>query len=187
MSKQHRVIAIVGMCGSGKSEAACIFEEHGYQRVRFGDATDNEMKKRGMPVNEANERLCREQLRRELGMAAYAIINQPRIDAALESSNVVADGLYSWDEYVSLKSYYGRRFAVLAVYASPATRYARLAARPVRPLTAEEAAGRDKSEIENLQKGGPIAMADYTITNEADLAALRRQTEAVLALFEANA
>jgi dephospho-CoA kinase len=184
MEKTNRVIAIVGMAGSGKSEAARVFEEHGYIRVRFGDITDGEMKKRGLAVNEANERLCREQMRQELGMAAYAILNRPRIDAALQNSAVVADGLYSWEEYLSLKEYYGAKFAVVAVYAAPQTRYRRLAARAIRPLNFTEASSRDRSEIENLNKGGPIVMADFTLTNEADLAALHLQTEIILEKIE---
>ena len=180
MNTGNKVIAIVGMAGSGKSEVAQIFEAHGYIRVRFGDATDGQMKKRGLPVCEASERLCREQLRQELGMAAYAIVNQPRIDVALKTSNVVADGLYSWEEYLSLKSYYGDRFSVVAVNSSPKARYKRLACRSIRPLTFNEASSRDKSEIENLNKGGPIAMADYTLINESNLADLKQQTESVL-------
>jgi dephospho-CoA kinase len=177
----NKVIAIVGMAGAGKSEVAKVFGDHGFTRVRFGDITDGEMKKRGMDVCEANERFCREILRKELGMAAYAILNRPRIDSALQATNVVADGLYSWEEYLSLKSYYGQRFGVVAVYSSPQTRYARLGCRQVRPLTCEEASSRDKSEIENLNKGGPIAMADFTITNESSLNDLQHQTEAILA------
>jgi len=176
----RKEVAVVGMAGSGKSEVARIFEQNGYVRVRFGDATDIELKKRNLELNEANERYCREILRDELGMAAYAVLNQPRIDAALKTANVVADGLYSWEEYLSFKDYYGSRFSVIAVYASPATRYARLARRSHRPLSAEEAAGRDHSEIENLNKGGPIAMADFTIINETGLDHLRRQTESIL-------
>jgi len=175
-----KVVAIVGMAGSGKSEAARVFADRGYFRVRFGDITDSEMKKRNMEICEANERICREQLRQEMGMAAYAILNQPRIDAALKNANVAADGLYSWEEYLSFKSYYGSRFYVVAVYASPKTRYARLAERQHRPLTLEEAVSRDKSEIENLNKGGPISLADFTIINESTVEELRKQTEIIL-------
>ncbi len=46
-----RIVAIVGMTGSGKSEVASIFEKHGYERVRFGDVTDKEVAKRGLPLN----------------------------------------------------------------------------------------------------------------------------------------
>ena len=76
-----KVVAIVGMAGSGKSEVARVLENHGFVRVRFGDVTDEEMKKRNLERCEASERFCRESLRKELGMAAYAILNQPRIDA----------------------------------------------------------------------------------------------------------
>jgi dephospho-CoA kinase len=176
-----KVVAIVGMAGSGKSEVSRVLEDHGFFRVRFGDITDGEMKKRGLEINEANERYCRELLRKEYGMAAYAILNQPRIDEALKTTDVVADGLYSWEENLSFKSHYGERFSVIAVYASPRTRYARLAKRNHRPLTTGEAASRDKSEIENLNKGGPIAMADFAILNDSTLDNLRAQAEAVLA------
>jgi dephospho-CoA kinase len=173
----RKVVAIVGMAGSGKSEVARVFENHGFIRIRFGDVTDSEMKKRSLDPCEASERYCREILRKEHGMAAYAILNQPRIDAALKDADVVADGLYSWEEYLSFKSYYGNRFYVVAVYSPPQTRYIRLAGRNQRALRVEEAASRDKSEIENLNKGGPIAMADFTIINESTLEHLRQQAE----------
>ncbi len=177
----RKVVAIVGMTGSGKSEVTKVFKDAGFAGIRFGDITEDEMRKRSLVRNEASERYCRELLRKEMGMAAYAILNRPLIDSALENSDVVADGLYSWEEYIELKSYYGERFFVVAVCSPPKTRYARLAGRPVRPLTAEEAASRDKSEIENLNKGGPIAMADYVIPNEHNLDYLLLQSKVVLA------
>ena len=175
-----KVVSIVGMAGSGKSEVAKVFEEHGYKRVRFGGITDEEVKKRGLALNEENERLVRQQLRKEHGMAAYAKLNLPKIEALLKSSDVVVDGLYSWEEYTLLKSKYGADFHVVAVYASPETRYERLGKRQVRPLTSAEAASRDVAEIENTNKGGPIAMAGFTIMNETSLKDLRKETEKVI-------
>jgi len=180
MVNENRVVALVGMAGSGKSEVAKILERQGFTRVRFGDITDQEIKKRGLALNEENERHIREILRKELGMAAYAILNRPRIDAALKSHPVVADGLYSWEEYLYFKNCYPENFVVIAVYASPQTRYERLSRREYRPLSPQEAAGRDKAEIENLNKGGPIAMADFTIINESTLDELKQQTEKIL-------
>jgi len=169
------------MAGSGKSEVARLFEKSGYRRIRFGDVTDIEAAKRGLPLNEANERQVREQLRTELGMAAYARLNLPRIDEALLNSNVIVDGLYSWEEYVLLKDYYGERLKLVAVYSSPRTRTSRLAVRRIRPLTAQETADRDKNEIEVINKGGPIALADYTIINESSLQDLKEQTQLIIA------
>jgi dephospho-CoA kinase len=176
-----KVVAIVGMTGSGKSEVAGLFEKHGFIRIRFGDVTDEEVKKRGLELNEENERHVRELLRKERGMEAYAELNLPRIYAALKNSDVVIDGLYSWEEYTFLKDYYGEDLYLVAVYASPATRYARLTGRPDRRLTVEEAANRDAAEIDNLNKGGPIAMADFTIVNESSLTDLKKQTERIIA------
>jgi len=178
-----KVVAIVGMAGAGKSEVARVFEEHGFKKVRFGDITDEELKNRGLESNEENERYIRQQLRKKHGMAAYAKLNLPRIDSSLKSSNVVVDGLYSWEEYTLLKERYGERLSVLAVWASPATRHARLVHRAERPLTLEEAVNRDREEIENINKGGPIAMADFTIVNEASLEELKGETKRVLSVL----
>ena len=179
-----KVVAIVGMAGAGKSEVARMFEEHGFNKVRFGDITDEELRNRGLEANEEHERYVRQQLRKEHGMAAYAKLNLPRIDSSLKSSNVVVDGLYSWEEYILLKQYYGGQFTVVAVWASPTTRHARLAHRAERPLTLAEAANRDKSEIENINKGGPIAMADFTIVNEASLEELEKETKRVSSVLK---
>lgn len=174
------VVSIVGMAGSGKSEVARVFQAGGFTRVRFGDITDREVRQRGLELNEENERYVRELLRKEQGMAAYARLNLPVIDKALETSDVVIDGLYSWEEYIFLKGHYGDGFSVVAVLASPGTRHTRLTVRSERGLTLEDAAARDKAEIENINKGGPIAMADYTIVNESFLDDLERETEKII-------
>jgi len=179
-----KVIAIVGMAGSGKSEVASVFEEAGFKRVRFGDVTDDEVKKRGLALNEENERKVRQELREKHGMAAYARLNIPRIDEGLKSSNVVVDGLYSWEEYILLKKQYGATLSLVAVFASPATRHRRLGSRKIRPLMPAEAEERDKTEIENSHKGGPIAVADYTLVNEGSIEMLRQNTEYLLALLK---
>ena len=116
-------------------------------------------------------------------MAAYAKLNLPRIDEASKYSDIVIDGLYSWEEYTFLKDYYGEDFHVIAVWASPRTRYARLSTRLNRHLTSGEAASRDRAEIENINKGGPIAMADFTIINESSLKDLRKEARRIISLL----
>jgi dephospho-CoA kinase len=168
-----RVISVVGMAGAGKSEVAKVFEENGYIKVRFGDVTDEEIKKRGLVQNEEDECFIRESLRDENGMDIYARLNLPKIESALKQSDVVIDGLYSWEEYKFLKDYYKDNLHMVAVYASPEIRHRRLTTRANRALTLEEAIGRDREEIEDINKGGPIAMADFTVINESSLENLR--------------
>jgi dephospho-CoA kinase len=175
-----KIVALVGMAGAGKSEVARIFEQSGYVRIRFGDITDREVERRGLHLNETSERFVREALRTEHGMAAYAKLSIPDIDRALERANVVVDGMYSWEEYLLLKKHYSDNLSIVAIWSSPRKRYFRLSVRDVRPLTRKEAEARDKSEIENLNKGGPIAMADFTLRNESTLSNLRRQAQKLI-------
>ena len=174
------------MCGSGKSLVADRLVAQGYGYVRFGQLTIDELNKQGLPVTPENEKMVREELRQEHGKAAFAKLNIAKFDQVLREKNLVADGLYSWSEYKFLKDYYADRLIVLAVYASPRTRYARLAARTHsaedkdyrnRPLTAAEARSRDYAEIENIEKGGPIVMADYTLINEGTPEELYQQLD----------
>lgn len=179
-----RLIAIVGMPGSGKTEAADFFERSGFHRIRFGDTTIEEVKRRGLRISEKNERLVREGLRKKHGMDAYAKLSVSKIDMALKSSDVIIDGLYSWEEFTFLKKKYGSRLTVIAVYASPKTRQARLGKRRERPLTQKECEERDRAQIENLRTGPPIAMADFTVVNECSLKGMKKSLEEMLKVIK---
>lgn len=165
----NKIIAVIGMCGSGKSEAVKFFIEKGYKRVYFGEVVMNEMKRLGLEVNEANERATRENLRKEFGMGAMAVKSLPRIEDLIKHHNVVIESLYSWEEFKILKNEFGEAFKLICIYTTKELRYERLLKRPFRPLTNEESMSRDLSEIEKLDKGGPIAYADYMILNDGTL------------------
>lgn len=161
----NKIVALVGMCGAGKSIVADYFRELGWAYVYFGGATMDELKRQGLEVNESNEKMVREELRRVHGMGAFALLKLPEIESGLAAGNVIADGLYSWTEYKVLKDKFGDNLLLLAIHTSPQLRYQRLAKRAVRPLSPETAQSRDYAEIENVEKGGPIAMADILLTN----------------------
>ena len=48
-----------------------------------------------------------------------------------------------------------------------------------RSFTKEEAKSRDYAALEKLNKGGPIAMADFTIVNNKDINFLNQQIEEI--------
>lgn len=165
----HKIVAIVGMCGVGKSVASDYLVNQGWQKVYFGGVTMEQLKEQNLEVNPENEKMMREKLRRELGMGAYAKILLPRIKKIAKENNTVLDGLYSWDELKILKEELKEALTVIAVIADKRLRYQRLALRQYRPLTKEEAIKRDIAEIENIAKAGPIAYADYYIDNNHSL------------------
>lgn len=175
------IVAIVGMCGSGKSVAGARLEELGFAKVYFGGLTIEEVKRRGLAVNEQNERAVREELRRTHGMGAFALLSLPKIEALLAAAkSVLIDGLYSFSEYKILKEKFGAELLVVALFTPRALRYERLACRDVRPLTLEEAVSRDYAEIENIEKGGPIALADYTLVNDGTREDLIQKLDRIL-------
>ncbi len=177
-------LVIVGMCGSGKSTLAEFLSARKWPMVRFGSVTIDELKRRGLPIQEATERSVREELRKKHGMAAFAALSLPAIEEALERRRkVVIDGLYSWSEYKHLHDRLKARLLVVAVFTPRRARYERLASRSVRPLTAEEAESRDVAEIERIEKGGPIALADFTLLNGGTVGDLE---QSLLRILEAE-
>lgn len=181
----NKIIAIVGMCGCGKSIASEYYEARGYKKVYFGGVTMDQLKKEGLDVTPDNEKMMRERLRKEYGMAAYAILSLPKIEEYVKTSNVVLDGLYSWDELVVLKEKFSD-LKVISIVVDKEIRYNRLAVREIRPFNFEQAKNRDISEIENLAKGGPIAYADYFIINNGDMDMYNSELDRITKLIEGD-
>ena len=174
------ILAIVGLPGSGKTEAIEYLKERlGWPKIYFGDVTFDRMKEMDLEINEANERKTREDIRKEFGMGAYAILNIPKIEKIFQEGSLFIESLYSWEEYLEVKKNFGDSFKVLAIYASPETRIARLKGRSVRPLKEEELISRDYSQIENLHQAGPIARADWTVVNEGSKEDLDKELDKI--------
>lgn len=182
----NRVVAVVGMCGSGKSVLTELFVNQGWSDVYFGGVTVSQLNKAGQPVNEANERAMRESLRAQYGMGAFAYILQDEIVDKLSHGSVVLDGLYSWSEYTKLQEALDNKLVLLAVVTNSSVRYNRLSSRTNRPLTASQARSRDYAEIVNSEKGGPIAIADYYIDNNGDIDSMHKQFGQFMQWLENN-
>ena len=167
------------MPGAGKSICVDHLVNKGLPKVYFGGITLQELKNRGLAVSPENEKIVREDIRQKEGSDAYA----KRIIADIEkldSPTVVVDGLYSWSEYKLFKNKYGENAIIIAVVAPKSVRHSRLQSRPIRPLNAAQADERDYSEIEHLEKGGPIANADYYLANLQDIDSLTRSIDKLL-------
>jgi len=180
IENSNPLLVIVGMAGSGKSSIARHLEQKGWRVIRFGAVTMRELESHRLPINEANEKAVREELRTIHGMDAYAKLSLPTIMESLSNGPTAIDGLYSWSEYKFLKQHFGAQMKLIAIFTPRSVRYARLSQRPERPLSFEEAEQRDFAEIENVEKGGPIAIADYTIVNDGTKEDLSRALDKLL-------
>jgi dephospho-CoA kinase len=180
LTQSPRALALVGMPGAGKTLCAAHLQKLGFAHFRFGQIVVDEVERRGLAVNPANEQLVREELREREGINAIAIRALPHLKTALEQHHsLVIDGLYGFGEYKLLHAELGANMVVVAITSARHLRYQRLARRRERPLTPAEAELRDFNEIEKLEKGGPIAIADYTLLNNRGPDDLLRELDAL--------
>ena len=161
-----KLVAIIGMSGSGKSIITDYLESQNWKKVYFGGITYQLMEKAGIErtPDGKSEKEFRESLRKKYGDDCYARFLEPEIREAIKHNNVVLDGLYSWYEY----KYLIERFPdlkLICMIIDKKIRYQRIASRPDRSFDHDAVVYRDIAEIENLYKGGPIAYADYYICN----------------------
>lgn len=175
----NKLVAIVGMCGSGKSIATLFFESKGYSKIYFGGITYEKMKEENIPYTPENDNKMRVKIRNEYGMGAYAILSLPKIKEQIKKSNVVIDGLYSWDEYKILKDEFPH-IKLVAIIVDKEIRYERLKNRINRNYSIDESIKRDLNEIEKTAKCGPIAYADYFILNNYSLEEYQKKLENII-------
>ncbi len=178
--KDKSILAIVGLAGSGKTEAARFFaEEKKIPVITFGKIINEQVEKEGLAHTEENHKKIREGLREKHGMEAMAILNEEKIRAALEDNMVVViDGMRSWEEYVYLKGQFADvKIYVLSLFADKEIRYQRLSDRKDRVgFYGEE---RDMNELIRANMAPTIAYADFLIKNNYSLKDLHDKLEHV--------
>ena len=91
----------------------------------------------------------------------------PEIEKAHKKGNVVIESMYSWSEYKIVKEKFKDAFEVLCIATDAPLRRERLKVRAFRPMDEATSMARDYSEIENIEKGGPIGIADHYILNNS--------------------
>ena len=179
-----KILAIVGMSGSGKSVAVDHLTSKGYPKVYFGGMIYKEMEKRGIVRTEdgESEKKFREEIREKEGKdwVVNQVIAETKDLISAGQKRIILDGVYSWTEYKILKKEFPKSLTFIAIVVDKHLRYERVAARPDRSFDAAAIRERDRSEIENLEKGGPIVAADYYILNNGTIADLEFRLDQIL-------
>ncbi|NPB01945.1 MAG: flagellar hook-basal body complex protein FliE [Methanopyri archaeon] len=173
------IVCVVGLPGAGKTEFVRVAREEGLPVVIMGDAVRREAEKRGKDVGE----VARE-LREKHGMEAVARLVIDDIRKHLEDAEaVVVDGVRNPEEVEFFEKNLGEdSVVVVAVHASPDTRYRRLRRRGREddPETRREFESRDRRELD-FGIGEVISTADVMIVNErVSLEEFRRECRRVL-------
>lgn len=181
---KRRLILITGMAGSGKTTLANMLRERGYKLFTMGDVIRHEVRMRNLEPNPQNLGSMAKEIRETGGDAAVAkkciplIIGEP-------SNKVALDGIRSLDEVYTFESVFDNY--LVAVHASPGTRYERLKqrGRPDDPTNKQIFRERDHREL-GFGMGDAIAMSDYIITNENGIQDLENNLEKMLRKLRQN-
>lgn len=173
--KQKTLIAIVGLPGSGKSEACEFFKEKGIPVIYFGKTIVDYINNRKLPHTEEVHKEVREGLRKKYGREAMAVLNEEQIRNDLKKNMlVIINGLRSWEEYEYLrKKMKSVRLVIVAMHADKHIRYERSAKRLHRSKLYGET--RDINELVGINMGPTIAFADYVIKNNFSLDDLKEK------------
>jgi dephospho-CoA kinase len=177
--KEKFVIGVTGMSGSGKASVKQIAETIGYSTVVMGDEVREEAKRRNIEPTPENLGKLMLKLREEKGLEAIAKRCIPKIENA-KSNIVIVDGIRSLQEVEEFKKHF-KDFTLIAVHASPQTRFQRLyhRERSDAPRDWQTFVERDSLEI-SVGLGAVIAMADYMIINEGTKEQSRQKARELL-------
>jgi len=176
-ARQLPVVCVTGMPGCGKEEVLRVAAGLGFSVVRMGDVVRAEASRRGLPMEDRTVGGLAHQERVEHGFGIWAERTLPR----LQGERVLVDGLRGKAELDVFRRAFGERLVVIAVHASPQTRYRRMRerSRSDDAATLADLCARDEREL-GWGLGEVIATADVVLVNEESLASFRAETRKAL-------
>jgi dephospho-CoA kinase len=177
------VIGIAGMPGAGKSIVVNTAKENSYSVVVMGNVVREETARRGLEPSPENIGRIMLELRDKEGDSVIAKRCIPKIDKAKETK-VLVDGVRSLSEVEEFKKHYPK-FTLIAVHASPETRFQRLYHRRRSDDSADWKVfhERDMREL-SVGLGNAISMAEHIIINEETLDIAKTKAKEVLRKVE---
>lgn len=160
----RRLILITGMTGSGKTTLAGLFKIQGYRVLTMGDVIRNMAKEKGLDPTPSNLGSLATKIRERGGDVAVARRCVQKLQKIKDNKGVV-DGIRSIAEVNLFRNSFN--VDLIAVHASPETRYSRLRVRKRTddPIDREAFRKRDEREL-GFSLGWAISMADHMIVNE---------------------
>ena len=175
-----RVIATVGLAGSGKGEFAAEAERVDVPVVTMGDVIRAECRERGLDPAEHHGEVA-SALREENGPAAIAEASLPHVEAALgDADTAVIDGIRSDVEVDVFEDRFGDSFTLVGIEAPFELRKERVDDRGRDDIESGEGlAARDEREL-GFGLGEALNRADVTIENTGTLETFRERVRGVL-------
>lgn len=171
-----KLVVTVGLPGSGKDELVGVARMLGMQVLKMGDLVRDEVRRKGMPINDKNNARVANEERERQGPSVWA----KKIVPMISETKVLIDGCRSDAEVAVFRHNFGD-LTVVGVHASPGTRFDRLTKRGRGDdgVSMEEFYERDRRELK-WGIGNALALADYMIVNEGSLSELQSRAREIL-------
>lgn len=178
MSTKRRLLLITGMAGSGKTTLANMLRDRDYTVLTMGDVIRHEVRMRNQPPTPENLGKMAENIRKTGGDAAVAKKCIPLIIGA-PTNKVALDGVRSLDEVYTFEEAFDT--ILIAVHASPDTRYQRLKnrGRSDDPNNKHLFRKRDQREL-SFGMGNAIALSNYILVNDNGVESLEKEIDKLL-------
>ncbi|RZN37868.1 MAG: flagellar hook-basal body complex protein FliE [Methanophagales archaeon ANME-1-THS] len=172
-----QVLAFVGAPAAGKTEAASVAREMGVPVITMGDVIRDELRRRGLSLNDENAGRIAHELRAHEGMDAIAKRCIPRIRRVeatgaqrAKKKVIVIDGIRGIAEVERFKTEFGTDFVLIRIDAPLGLRYERITRRRRGDDLLSLEGFKEREEREN-RWGMREAMekADKVVKNEGSL------------------
>jgi dephospho-CoA kinase len=169
-----KIIAITGMPFSGKTEAVKIASKMNIEIIRMGDIVWDEVRRRGLKLNDKNVGFVANQMRNKFGKDIWAIKTIEKINAKNNVQKILIDGIRSREEVDIFKKNLGKDFLLIAINSSDFLRYKRalIRGRKDDSKVLKKIKERDIREI-NWGIKDVINLADINISNNGSLENLK--------------
>ncbi|MHC1566563.1 MAG: AAA family ATPase [Candidatus Syntropharchaeia archaeon] len=175
-----KIIAFVGLPGSGKTEASRVARELGIPVVVMGDVVREETRRRRLPLTDENVGGVGDDLRKKEGLDVIAKRCIPKI-RKLSGEIVVIEGIRGISEVECFKKEFGSNFELIHIHSPVEMRYERIRSRkrPDDDIDFEAFKRRDERELGwGMDKA--IHAASKTVMNDCSLDEFRRRIRDIL-------
>jgi dephospho-CoA kinase len=175
------LLAIVGMPGAGKGEAARVAKRMGFPVITFGDVIRDEAKKRGLPLTSESMAEVADWFHSGRGplMVKRLLAKIPK--SAYKRNFIVLDGPRSPGQIRLLKKIFDVK--VLAIFLPDKMRWKRQLSRGRPDLgTLADVKARDKREL-SYGLGKVIKAADWRVSSDCSLPEFRGRAAAFFKVF----
>jgi len=169
---------------SGKTEAVNIARKIKIPVFRMGDMVWDEVKKRGLKLNDKNVGTIATHMRKKHGKNIWAIKIIKKIKSMEKLNKIVIDGVRNIEEVDTFKRELGKNFNVVAVLSSDKTRHKRALIRNRKDDTkdSKKIVERDQREL-GWGLDNVISFADIIVINEGSIDEFKSNIEKIFKML----